>query len=94
VNSSYLITDDEIVKVARIVTPTEVAQSPAEAAFQVASLSAGRMRGAMLQIVKWPDGVTALVDADPADEHNWKRLLVRTYRAARSGVRGPVSLEA
>ncbi len=92
-NAAYL-TDDEIFAAAKIVTPTEAADNKIEAVFLALIANVAQRAGSPFHIVRWPDGVTVLVHADPADEAPWRALLVRAYRAALAGVRGPVSMEA
>ena len=75
---SARLTDDEIVRGATVVEAPD------------ANLS--RMWGTSLHIVKWTNGLTALVGVDPSDRTKWKRLLVKMYRAGCSGWRGPVSI--
>jgi hypothetical protein len=85
---------DLLVTSARIVAPEEAAANPSELAMMRLMLTVARMAGAPFHIVKFDDGIVAMVASNPNDTKAWNALLAATHAAALSGHIGPVSVDA
>jgi len=79
---------------AKIVTPDQVAHNAAELAMITISLRIARAAGAPLHLVRFEDGIAALVNADPSDKAAWCWALASTYRAAMAGATGKIDIDA
>ena len=84
------MTQDEIVAAARIVTPEQAATSHEELLLMHIALGVARISGAPAHVVKFPDGVAAMVFDDPSDKETWRKALIKIHEAALAGYTGPI----
>ncbi len=89
----HLISDGEILNSVKIVSPEEAASNKAELVMLKASIRVAAMSGKTLRVIKWPNGIAALVDCDPVDTEHWEQLLLKSYRGAIRGNPGQYSVE-
>lgn len=85
---------DPIIASARIVALEEAAPDRGELAWMKILIGLARMAGTPLHIVKFDDGVAAMVVGDPNDTAAWQELLTKTHAAAIAGHVGPVHVGA
>ena len=82
------LTDEQIIASAIIVDDkdTEAPPHASHMAFIFNELS--RHFGKKVYVVRWPNGITASVDADPSKKESWNNLLVAIYRHDPTGYHG------
>ena len=81
---------DPIVANARIVSPEEGARDPVTLITTKLLLTRDAAAGITSHVVKFADGVVALVPGDPRDTATWHAKLAETHAAAIRGEMGPV----
>ena len=80
----------EILRDFRIVTTENIATHPLLAsAFALAHNVLSKLAGREIYVVTWPNGVSAMVDAEPHTT-GWDELLVKAYVACLKNYVGPV----
>jgi hypothetical protein len=79
-----------ILRDVRVVTTANIASHPNLASkFALAHNVLSKLAGREIYVVTWPNGVAAMVDADPGTA-GWNDLLVTTYIACLQNHVGPV----
>lgn len=78
---------------ARIVSPEDASSDPGDQALIRISLALARMAGTPLHVVKFSDGVTAMVVGDPDDTEAWQRILSNVHKNAVVGSIGPIPIK-
>jgi hypothetical protein len=79
----------EILRDACIVTTASIASHPRLANEFALATMLSKLAGRALSLVTWPNGITAMVDAEPGTQ-GWDDLLFNTYLAGLQNRRGPV----
>jgi hypothetical protein len=87
------MTDAEIIAAARILSPEVAATDRAEqGVFRIIS-GIAKESGRQLKIVTWPDGIKIMAIVDPTNRPERDALLIKSYREAILGHRGPIYLQ-